>query len=96
MLFIPFIENAFKHSANKKKENAISIGLSIEKPLIRFHCNNFMEENPLAAAEAGGLGNELIKKRLDLLYPGRHALLIKKENGQYMVELTIHTSIPVK
>ena len=94
MLFIPFIENAFKHSANKKKDNAISIGLSIEKPLVHFYCNNFMEENPLAAAEAGGLGNELIKKRLELLYPGRHELLIRKENSQYMVQLTIHTSIP--
>ena len=93
MLFIPFIENAFKHSANKRKDNAISIRLSIENPRVHFYCSNFIEENPLAATDAGGLGNELMSKRLQLLYPGQHELQIKKEEGKYIVELAIDTSL---
>ncbi len=93
MLFIPFIENAFKHSANKKKENAISIRITIQKNIIHFHCSNFMEENPFSASEAGGLGNELMCKRLELLYPGKHKLEIKKEGGKYIIELTVDTLV---
>lgn len=36
-----------------------------------------------------GLGNELIQKRLDLIYPGKHHLEVHKNNELYSVHLTI-------
>jgi len=89
MLFIPFIENAFKHSVHRKKDAGIIIRISISNEAIIFYCVNHYTDAPLMAEEAGGLGNELIQKRLQLLYPQKHELSISKEPGSYKVQLTI-------
>lgn len=93
MLFIPFIENAFKHSADKKKENAIVINIAVTGKKIAFYCMNFCNENPLSGQEAGGLGNELIQKRLELLYPGKHEMAIVNDTKTYTVILSIDTAV---
>ncbi len=92
MLFVPFIENAFKHAANKKKQHAIIIRIDISGDTIHFFCKNDATDNPLNKEEAGGLGNELIAKRLDLLYPGKHLLDISRTEDEYTVSLTIQTT----
>jgi two-component system, LytTR family, sensor kinase len=93
MLFIPFIENAFKHAENKKMDNAISIKFVIEKDKIIFECENKYAENSNADnTDAGGLGNELIRKRLMLLYPGKHELKVTTENETYKAKLTLINS----
>lgn len=89
MLFIPFIENAFKHAENKKIENAIRIDFDIKQDQIIFECENSFSETPQLKPEYGGLGNELIRKRLLLLYPEQHHLEIINNNGTYKVTLTI-------
>jgi two-component system LytT family sensor kinase len=89
MLFIPFIENAFKHTEDKKIENAISIFFMIEKDKIRFECENKYSENIQLKPEYGGLGNELIEKRLFLLYKDKHTFNINNNNGLYKVKLTL-------
>jgi two-component system, LytTR family, sensor kinase len=90
MVLMPFVENAFKHVGDKKAVNAIDIQLVIEKNAIQFKCqNNTIKKtnNPLTF---NGLGNELISKRLDLLYPKQHALEIENTEKQYKIELTLH------
>jgi LytS/YehU family sensor histidine kinase len=89
MLFIPFIENAFKHTENKKVENAINIKLTIVKELIIFECENKYSEYNHNKLEQSGLGNELIQKRLNLLYPDKHTLDVSDKNGTYKVKLTL-------
>lgn len=89
MLFIPFVENAFKHVENKKTENAIRIIFNIEKGKINFDCQNYFAASTFTNTEEGGLGNKLIKRRLDLLYPGKHSLTISMEHNIYNVHLTI-------
>lgn len=90
MLFIPFIENAFKHADNTKAGNAISIAIAIENDMLYFNCENMYNLTPIAPSVNGGLGNHLIQKRLDLLYPKKHQLKIENKNGQYKVSLTIN------
>jgi len=90
MLFIPFIENAFKHTENKKTENAININLDIEKSRIIFRCENSFNQNSQLNQDGNGLGSELIRKRLTLMYPDKHTLAITNNNELYKVELTIH------
>src|SRR5450432_1920080 len=90
MIFIPFIENAFKHAENKKEDNAINIQVNIENEEIRFTCQNKYSQLLSIEAAHSGLGNELIKKRLALLYPGRHSLAINNENGVYSVVLILN------
>ena len=90
MLFIPFMENAFKHAENKKLENAINIKVVIEKELIIFDCENNFREDTQTKFDQSGLGNELIQKRLMLLYPDKHKLEVIKSNNTYKVKLTIN------
>lgn len=90
MLFIPFIENAFKHAENKKSENAININLDIENDKIIFKCENFYNQNTPVRSEHSGVGGELIKKRLAFMYPGKHTLSITNNNELYKVVLSLY------
>ena len=89
MLFIPFIENAFKHSENKKLDNAVNIKLAINKEMIIFECENKYSEGVDNKLEQSGLGNELIAKRLQLLYPNKHTLEVSNKNLTYSVKLVV-------
>ena len=89
MVFIPFIENAFKHSTNKKIDNAITVQLFINAKNILFVCENKYNPNRKVLQESNGLGNELIQKRLHLIYPELHILELDKQTNLYSVKLTI-------
>jgi len=89
MVFIPFIENAFKHTNNKKLENAITINIFIEAETIQLVCENRFDARLTVKQFDSGLGNELIQKRLNLLYPEKHTLDVHKTNELYSVNLTI-------
>ena len=88
MLFIPFIENAFKHSGDTKADNGIVIKFVISPDKLDFYCENKIAPS-LSTEEPGGVGNDLIQKRLSLLYPGKHRLVSEKQEGFYKVHLTI-------
>jgi sensor histidine kinase YesM len=89
MILLPFIENAFKHADNRKNENVIRIEVIIEKKQLIFECENKYSRSELEQ-EFGGLGNELIKRRLELLYPLNHVLLIRKNADIYNVKLAVN------
>lgn len=92
MLFMPFIENAFKHAHNKKVEHAIEIRFEILKDRIRFECENAYHPGPQVRPDHGGLGNDLIGRRLTLLYPGKHTYRVSDENGIYKTNLDLALS----
>ena len=89
MLFIPFIENAFKHAENKKIENAIRISFNIENDKIKFECENAYSLDSQLKPEHSGLGNDLIQRRLALLYPYKHSMEIINKDGIYKVTLVL-------
>jgi two-component system, LytTR family, sensor kinase len=89
MIFIPFIENAFKHCKNKTIENAIDIQFEIDKEKVKMICKNYYEENQLEIIKSEGLGIETIKQRLNLLYPKNHELIIDKTGNWFNVSLSI-------
>ena len=91
MTFIPFIENAFKHTEGLKADGAIVSRIVIEGGRVSFECVNARRPPPEAAAEPGGLGQALIRERLQLLYPGRHTLEAGECGDTYAVRLTIDT-----
>lgn len=90
MIFFPFIENAFKHTENQKSSNSINIKILIENEKIVFECENSYQKNVKGSQDFGGLGNELIKKRLNLLYPAKYELKIGDSDGIYRVKLTLY------
>ncbi len=92
MLFIPFIENAFKHAVPKKNRTGIDITLHIEQDKIIFDCRNEFILSRQDPEAIGGLGNELMRKRLELLYPGKHRLRLAEEQHRYTVTLVLNRS----
>ncbi len=90
MVFIPFIENAFKHTNNKKIENAISIEILIEKGKTVLKCKNKFDPTRGSNQESHGLGNVLIKKRLDLIYKNQYQLEMRKNSDSFSVHLSIN------
>ena len=89
MLFIPFIENAFKHADNKKLVHAILVKFDFTGADIVFECSNKYSANKPKENDSFGLGNDLIEKRLALLYPRNHQLTITKDSNRYTVNLII-------
>lgn len=91
MLFIPFIENAFKYSRIEENEDAfVTIQLHQENNTVRFKIENSVPSNnkPLAGS---GTGIRNVKHRLSIIYPEKYGLTITDENDKYMVELGIES-----
>ena len=90
MLFISFIENAFKHITDKEAEAGISIQFKITEHRILFNVTNaFDVTKSTVKDETSGIGLENVKRRLKLIYPERHKLGISTNENRYKVELTI-------
>lgn len=88
MLFIPFIENAFKHS-NLRAFGAVGIRFIIEERKVVFTCDNLFTANGPFQKQVGGLGKELVERRLALLYPGKHNLVIVVDESYYRIKLEV-------
>ena len=93
LIFIPFIENAFKHGVSYRKKSFIRIEMTIDDNDIMFHCTNSVVKNGDEKEEKEpGIGLENVTKRLKLLFPGRHELKIDQSEIEYKVFLKITTS----
>lgn len=89
MIFIHFIENAFKYSTNKKIENAINIRFDISENQVLFFCKNHSKTLNDTNPDENGLGIKLIKQKLDLIYKKDYVLNVKEEDNWYIVNLEI-------
>lgn len=90
MLLIPFVENAFKHCSRNAGMPAVRITLQSETGRIRFAVENPVRPGAAPVRDAaGGIGLHNIRRRLELLYPGKHTLTIRPGDDRYVVELTI-------
>jgi hypothetical protein len=90
MLFISFIENAFKHVQQKKEGIGISISIDIKQNEIVFTSENVFNHLAPLQQDGNGLGINLIKRRLALLYPNKHTLTIRENNDIYAVKLILN------
>jgi sensor histidine kinase YesM len=89
MLFIPFIENAFKFASDTGTNPVIDITVFCEPKSIRFVCRNYFSLDKQNSQKSGGVGLCNVRRRLDLLYPGKHSLRISDVLPVFEVELTI-------
>ena len=89
MIFIHFIENAFKYSINKKIENAINIRFDISENQVSFFCKNHNKTLNETNPDKNGLGIKLIKQKLDLIYKKAYNLNVVEEDNWYIVNLEI-------
>lgn len=93
MLFIPFVENAFKHGQKNVRSPGIEIKLTCLLDSINFEVINYVDESKdVNKDDTSGIGLINTKRRLELLYPEKHELDITKENGYYKSKLRIYIS----
>lgn len=87
LLLIVFVENAFKHGVENAEGPAfLHIGLKADQHLLSFVCKNSYEPAPDVHT---GIGLTNLRKRLALLYPGKHRLTTESENGVFVASLEI-------
>ena len=90
LIFITFVENAFKHGISYRNKSFISISLKTEGDMLLFKCENSIADNTnKAATEKGGLGIVNIKRRLNLLYGDKTQLIRSDKEDVYSIDLKI-------
>ncbi|MFD2787689.1 sensor histidine kinase [Hymenobacter rubripertinctus] len=87
MLLLPLVENAFKHGDLTARPHVVRLNLELA-PGGQLH---FLVRNRVApeAAPPGGVGLANLRRRLELLYPGTHALVITANQQEYAVRLSV-------
>lgn len=90
LIFIPFIENSFKHSRIiDDPEARIDISLRTDRGKIIFRCSNSIPEKQFKIEKSGGVGLENITQRLQLIYRRKHFIEMNNEPRQFTIDLTI-------
>lgn len=88
LLFMTFIENAFKYGISSHEPCTIAIEVLAGETSVKFFCRNkIMVKN--ATEERTGVGISNARRRLDYLYPGKYLLNIHTEGECFSVHLTI-------
>ncbi|BAO77663.1 signaling protein without kinase domain [Winogradskyella sp. PG-2] len=86
MLFLPFIENSFKHGKIIEGKLSISVTFECTEERIDFTINNSHEKQ---LSKPHGIGLENIKKRLELLYRNKYNLNIVENDTFFEVHLKL-------
>ncbi len=90
LLFIPFIENAFKHSqVEDLGKGWITINMDLKSTQLNFSVENSIPLYPTQRDQVGGIGLKNVIRRFELLYPGRHEITISSNEIKYSVLLTL-------
>lgn len=90
MLLIPFVENAFKHGVGMIVNPTIDINLQTTNNHLVFEIKNKVNRQFTQIKDsASGIGLNNVKRRLELLYPNNHKLMINDDADFYKVRLEI-------
>lgn len=93
LLLIPFVENAFKHiSHSSDKSNFVKMDMSCSNGALLFTVENSRESGQKYIEKRAGIGLANVKRRLELLYPGRHELKIEDTDKTFSVNLNLRVS----
>jgi uncharacterized membrane protein required for colicin V production len=89
MLLMPFIENVFKHGVDKtERQNMLHACLEVQEGRLKYKVVNTLHY-PAVNGTGGGFGLVNLRKRLELLYPGKFSLHTRTEEQQFIAELQI-------
>jgi two-component system, LytTR family, sensor kinase len=92
LLFMPFIENAFKYCDGITKSPGIIINLEIRKNYLTFEITNYIKENLNPVKSENRFSVKSIKRRLDLLFENNYNLEIINDGKKYFLKLKIKLS----
>ncbi|GAB3531249.1 histidine kinase [Pontibacter brevis] len=95
MLFLPYVENAFKHGVSALLPSNIHIAIHQQGNSLELDVRNtVLPEKRTVLEESSGIGLTNTNRRLDLLYPGQYKLAIteKTPENEYRVHLKLNLS----
>ncbi|MBC7922076.1 MAG: histidine kinase [Ferruginibacter sp.] len=91
LIFITFLENAFKHGVSNNQPGAwvtILIRLVGKECLYTVENSKISSANPVAEGKSG-IGLQNVQRRLELSYPGQYQLLVEDCPDRYAVHLNL-------
>ena len=91
LLFIPLVENAFKHGISTSEPSSIKIELKEEGEYVSFLVENTSFPKNDSDRSGSGIGVKNLQRRLDMLYPGQHSFEYGETQGFYRSFLRIKT-----
>jgi two-component system LytT family sensor kinase len=91
LLWLPVLENAFKHSRSASDMLEIDFRFSIYGDKLTVYCKNSVSAKASKDIETGtgGIGLSNLRKRLNLLYPEKHIISITSDRNFYIIEVQI-------
>ncbi len=88
LLLIPFVENAFKHGDLSPEGEGITLSIFANEHQMNFACLNRTGHHQKDTG--GGIGLQNVRRRLDLLYPGKYDLSVEEKDNHFSVQLEIN------
>lgn len=89
LLFIPFVENAFKYGLHASIDAELYFSIKIIDQTLCFETHNQHFDTEFEEEESSGIGLENVRKRLQLHYPNRHYMNINEQGDIYSVKIKI-------
>jgi LytS/YehU family sensor histidine kinase len=89
LLTFTFIENAFKYGLKSRTNKFLEIKIFVVEKTFDFYIINDKNIATGEKQETSGIGIENVRKRLELLYPGKHQLLIENGEDSFGIKLQI-------
>lgn len=95
LIFISLIENAFKHGISPSEDSFIDIAFSESGNGITCSIRNSCHPKNSSDKSGSGIGLEQVRRRLELIYPGKYEWEYGTDNGTktYFSNLTIRTDL---
>ncbi|WP_211227102.1 sensor histidine kinase [Terrimonas ferruginea] len=90
LLLLPLIENSFKHGTSDIIDQPwITLSARIEDNMLFLKLLNGKSAGSIIPGENGGIGLQNVRKRLQLLYPGRHELQMQQEEEVFIINMKV-------
>jgi two-component system sensor histidine kinase AlgZ len=90
LIFITFLENAFKHGVNNSNPKAwVNISIQLRGSECIYTVENSKTSDSKDMAEKSGIGLRNVKRRLELSYPEKYSLETLDANESYSVKLNL-------
>lgn len=88
LMLIPFVENAFKHGVVDDAQRPVKIHIKVVDNKLMVTVSNKINQNQ--KDPSSGIGQANTRRRLELIYPNRHELLISHNSQSYKTTLNIN------
>ncbi|MDE5643412.1 MAG: histidine kinase [Muribaculaceae bacterium] len=89
MLFLTFVENAFKYGASASDDCRISLRLELTAGVLRFSTRNRIMKHSDSFRSEMPVGIKNSRARLEGLYPSRSSLQTREADGEFLLDMTI-------